>query len=165
MPKYLLSVAAILAITTTFGQAYKQLVSQGDSLYNAKDYKKSNQLYQQAFKLEKKNPNDLYNAACSAAMAGDNKNAFESLESAFQNGWLDIDHLKKDTDLDGLHQNKKWTEIINKMQSKVDSIEANYDKPIQQELLKILEDDQGARVKYIEVTKKQDTTTPQLTVW
>ncbi len=56
---------------------------------------------------------------------------------------MNIDHLKTDTDLDQLHNDKKWTVLVNKMQNKIDSVEANYDKPLQKELLQIWEDDQG----------------------
>lgn len=143
-----------LFASSLFGQTYKNLVQQADSLYTAKDYKASNAVYQQAFKLAKKNPNDLYNAACSAALAGDYKNAFDLLESAFQNGWMNIDHLKKDTDLEGLHADKKWQKFVDKMQGKLDAIEANYDQPLRRELLAILTDDQTIRNQYIAATKK-----------
>jgi len=66
-------VALILSVNA-FGQTYKDLIRQADSLYYLKDYKKSNELYQKAFKLEKKNPIELYNGACNAAFSGDKKN-------------------------------------------------------------------------------------------
>ncbi len=153
MTKYLILASTVFLAPTVFGQTHDQLASQGDSLYKAREYIKSSESYQQAFAFSK-NSNDLYKAACSAALAGDSGNALSLLESAFQNGWLNIDHLKKDKDLDRLHNDKKWTVLIHKMQTKIDSIEANYDKPLQQELLAILEDDQGIRSQYIEATKK-----------
>ena len=134
-------------------QVYQSLIKQADSLYSAGNYKKSCDLYQQAFTFEKKNAGDLYNAACSAALANDSIHAFEFLELALQNGWIDIDHLKTDSDLNNLHATKQWGNILNQMQSKVDSVEANYDKPLQQELLEILHDDQAPRNAYIEATK------------
>ncbi|MDD8016932.1 MAG: hypothetical protein PHP42_01030 [Bacteroidota bacterium] len=141
-------------MVTVSGQTYRQLIKQADSLYNSKDYKKSNDVYQQAFKFEKKNVNDLYNAACSAALAGDTKNSFEFLKLACQNGWLNIDHMKKDSDLNGLHNDGQWIALLSKMQNTIDSIEANYDKPLQKELLEIFNDDQSIRNQYITATKK-----------
>lgn len=156
MTRYSLTLTFFLALTTgtIIGQTYKQLISEADSLYNAKDYKKSNELFQQAFKLGKGNSSDLYNAACTAALAGENDNAFCFLQLAFQNGWTNIYHLKKDADLNGLHADNKWKELVNKMQTKVDSIEANYDKPLQNELLQIFQDDQEIRHEYIAAAKK-----------
>lgn len=152
---FLLTVAAL-------GQTYRQLIKQADSLYNSKDYKKSSYLYQQAFTLEKKNVNDLYNAACSAALAGDTKSSFEFLKTAFQNGWLNIDHLKKDSDLDGLHNDDQWAALLRKMQNTIDSIEVNYDKPLQKELLEILNDDQDIRNQYTATTKEIGYNNPKV---
>src|SRR5690625_5159074 len=156
MTRFLFTLTIFLSLTveTLYGQTYNQLIKQADSLCNAKEFKKSNEVYQQAFKIEKKSPNDLYNAACSAALAGDTKKSFEFLELALLNGWINIDHLKKDNDLDNLHSGKKWKPLVDKMQIKIDSIEANYDKPLQKELLQIFRDDQEIRIKYLDVAKK-----------
>jgi hypothetical protein len=150
--------AFILSANFVFGQnapeEYFKLVKQADSLYKAKDYKKSNAIYKLAFKIEKKNSSDLYNAACSAALAGDRNSAFDFLVLAVQYGWTNIDHLKSDSDLDRLHKDKKWTLLVERMQQKVDSIEANYDKPLQRELLEILDEDQTIRNEYMSAAEE-----------
>lgn len=157
---FTLTAVLFLLMGSTFGQSYKQLIRQADSLYKSKDYKKSNELYQQALKLEKTNSTDLYNAACSAALADDKENAANFLQLAFDNGYLNINHLKKDSDLSSLHADNRWKELVDKMQLKVDSIEANYDKPLQKELLQIFEDDQAIRLQYISATKEHGYKSP-----
>lgn len=138
----------------TFGQTYEVLVKQAFSLYKEKSYRKSNEVYQQAFKLEKKNSDDLYNAARSAALAGDKKKAFEYLNLALKNGWMNINSLKFDPDLEALRSSKKWSAFVDKMQIKIDSLGATYDKPLQKELLAILSADVTIRREYEQTIKK-----------
>ena len=137
-----------------FGQTYKELIVQAESLYNSKDFKESSELYKHAFTIEKKKSSDLYNGACSAALSGDKKNAFSFLNQAIKNGWANIDHIKKDPDLESLHNEKAWAEMIDKLQKKVNKIENNYDKPLQKELLEIFVDDQNIRNKAVRASKK-----------
>lgn len=93
---------------TAQGQSYRSLVAKADSLYDAKEFKRSIQVYEQAFKIETKNPTDLYNAACSAALALEKERSYDLLESALKNGWINVRHIKEDTDLTSLHGEKRW---------------------------------------------------------
>ncbi len=155
MKRKLFVILSILFISfSSFGQTYKALIKQAFSFYESKDYEKSLDLYKQAFKLKQGNYSDLYNGACSAALSGDTKTAFELLNLSIQNGWEDINHLKEDADLMALHSNKDWDKTLKILQGKVDKIEANYDKPLQKELLQIFRNDQGIRHQYIDSTKK-----------
>jgi hypothetical protein len=135
-------------------QDYKSLVSAADRFYNDSNYSESIVKYKAAFKIEAKDPNDLYNASCSAALAGEKELAFEWLNLAFKNGWININHLKTDTDLTSLHENKQWDELLKEMQAAVDKKEANYDKPLKAKLLAILDDDQIIRNEYIDAQKE-----------
>ena len=146
--------ASILFSVETFAQTYKELVAHADTLYNLKDYNKSNEAYQQAFKLESNNPYDLYNAACSAALAGDLDDAFTFLDLAVHHGWTNIDHMKKDSDLDTLHSSAKWASLLASTQKKLDDIEAKIDKPLQKELLTIFDEDQTTRRQSLEYAKQ-----------
>ena len=147
--KYCISALFLLLSTFSFGQTYKSLISEADSLYQAKDYKHSIEKYDVAFKIEKTSPGDLYNAACSAALFGDQKKAFKWLNLALENGWSNVQHLKSDSDLNSLHQNKKWNKLVDDMQKVVDLREANYDKPLQAKLIAIFDEDQTIRREYI----------------
>jgi hypothetical protein len=137
----------------SFGQSYNDLIKQAFSYYQTKDYKKSLDLYEHAFKIEQINYSDLYNAACSAALAGKTETAFNLLNLSIQKGWTNINHLKEDADLTALHNYKDWKITLKTLQKKVDKIEANYDKPLQKELLQIFKDDQNIRRQYIDSSK------------
>ena len=155
MKRKLILVLSILFISIySFGQSYNDLIKQALSNYYAKDYKKSLDLYQAAFKIEQNNPNDLYNGACSAALAGETETAFNLLNLSIQKGWANINHLKEDSDLTALHNYKDWEVTLKTLQEKVDKIEATYDKPLQKELLQIFKDDQNIRRQYIDSSKK-----------
>ena len=160
--KHILIILSILFCTTTYGQDYKTLVNKADALYNSSAYAESTQTYKEAFKIEQKSYSDLYNAACSASLAGDTKLALEWLEKSIDYGWTNISHLKIDTDLNALHDLKEWPILLEKLQKMLDVIERNYDKPLQQELLKINEDDQKYRMQLDEVEKKYGYNSPQM---
>ncbi|HQK98108.1 MAG TPA: hypothetical protein PLH61_08810, partial [Bacteroidia bacterium] len=101
-------------------QDYKSIVAAADQFYSDSNYVESAIKYQAAFKIEAKNPGDLYNGSCSAALAGKKDLAFEWLNLAFKNGWMNIKHLKTDTDLTSLHESKQWDELLKEMQAAVD---------------------------------------------
>ena len=135
-------------------QDYSKLVSEANQLYDAKDYKMSTELYSKAFKIESKNPNHLYNGACASSLAGNTKQAFKWLNLSIDQGWTNLKHLNSDTDLENLHSKKEWGKTIEKLEKKIELIEANYDKPLKTELLAILDEDQKYRIQMYETQKK-----------
>lgn len=136
----------LLFLFTSFNaQEYSKLISDANKSYEAKDYKMSTDLYSKAFKIESKNPSHLYNGACASALAGNTTKAFKWMNLSIDKGWTKLNHLKSDADLENLHSKKEWKRIVEKLEKKLELIEANYDKPLQAELLKILEEDQKYR--------------------
>ncbi|ANH81370.1 hypothetical protein A8C56_10580 [Niabella ginsenosidivorans] len=152
--KQIITILILLASSLTYGQTYKTLVSEADAFYNKKEYKKSVEKYKEAFKLEQKNGNDFYNAGCSAALSGDKVLALKWLTLALKNGWSNVRHLKTDTDLTSLYNNKNWNKLVSEMQEIVDKREAGYDKPLQAKLLEIYDNDQQIRRQYITAQKE-----------
>lgn len=144
----------LFLFTSVNAQEYSKLISEADKLYKTKDYKMSTDLYNKAFKIESKNPNHLYNGACASSLAGNTKKAFKWLNLSIEKGWTNIKHLNSDTDLENLHSKKEWGKTIENLEKKLELIEANYDKPLQAELLTILEEDQKYRVQMNEIQKK-----------
>ncbi len=134
-------------------QDYSTLVGEANQSYASKDYKMSTDLYDKAFKIENKNPSHLYNGACASSLAGDTKKAFRWLNLSIENGWTNLRHLKSDTDLDNLHSKKEWGKTVEKLEKKLALIEVHYDKPLQAELLTILEEDQKYRKQIHETIK------------
>jgi hypothetical protein len=148
------TILALFISVIAFGQSYQSMIAMAEKHYNDKAYNQSVAQYKGAFRIEKTNRTDLYNAACSAALAGEKRLAYKWLEMARKNGWANVRHVKSDSDLNSLHNTRRWDKIVAAMQKELDSIEANYDKPLQAALLAIFEDDQGIRREYIEAQKK-----------
>lgn len=144
----------LFLFTSIHAQEYLKLISEANKLYETKDYKMSADLYDKAFKIESENPSHLYNGACSSSLAGDTKKAFKWLNLSIEKGWTNLKHLNSDTDLENLHSKKEWGKTIEKLEKKLALIEANYDKPLQAELLAIHEEDQKYRVQMNETQKK-----------
>lgn len=152
--KSVITLLFLFVCSLTHGQTYKSIIAQADAFYNSKEYQKSVDKFKEAFKVERKNGGDLYNAGCAASLSGNENLAFEWLNLALENGWTNISHIKTDTDLTSLHKSKKWDKLITEMQKAVDKIEANYDKPLQAKLLAIYNDDQPIRQQFISAQKE-----------
>ena len=60
-----------------YSQTYMDLIAEGDRFYRDKDFVASLSAYESAFAMENAAPNngELYNAACSAALAEDKEKA------------------------------------------------------------------------------------------
>jgi tetratricopeptide (TPR) repeat protein len=53
-----------------------------------------------------------YNAACGYALSGSKEEAIDWLEYSVKAGYNDFDHLRKDTDLDGLRNEKRYKKLL-----------------------------------------------------
>ena len=93
---------------------YKQKIKEADEYYNLKEYKKSVIAYAQAFEYSYTDQLDIYNAACSSALAEDIETAFQYLfklaNSQFK--YADLKWITTDSDLDILHKDKRWIDLI-----------------------------------------------------
>jgi hypothetical protein len=154
MKKIIYILFLVLIALNLNAQNYDQLIKSADSCYSVKSYEKSTKYFKKAFKINPEAKKNFYNAACAASLANDKKNSFKWLTIAIDNGFDNLNHLKSDTDLDNLHNDKKWIEIIAELQKKTDIIEANYDKPLQKELIDIFKEDQEIRNQYVSAQKK-----------
>lgn len=155
MKRFLIIIISVgLLFSNVKAQGYKELVKEAYLSYHSKDFIKSERYFEKAFQFEQNNSLDLYNAACAAALANSKSNAFKWLNLSIKNGYTNINHLKKDKDFNSIRNDKKWNSIIENLQKKVDIIEANYDRPLQNELITIFNDDQIIRREYIEAGKK-----------
>lgn len=146
----------VLVLSFTFchlmAQDYDFYMNKADSSYRSKNYSLSEKYYKSAFKIN--NKKHLYNAACVASLANDKDVAFNWLNLSVKNGFTNIYQIKRDPDLNSLHGDKRWEALLQKVQRKVDIIEANYDKPLQNELIQIFYDDQDIRHKYLDAIKQ-----------
>lgn len=152
-----LIILGLLIGNISFGQdqdKYSELVKQADSLYQSKNYKESGEKFSEAFVTlgNKGAVNDRYNAACSYALAKEIDSSFVQLFKIADNGnYSNYWHIITDTDLDNLHSDKRWNEVLVKVKSNKDKAEAKLDLPLVAVLDTIYQEDQGLRRQVSEV--------------
>ena len=91
---------------------YSNLIKKANDCYKKKEFRLSVENYEQAFKISYDNTSDIYNAACSYALLGDQIKAIELLKTTINLGWDKVDHIQKDSDLFSLHCLSEWNDII-----------------------------------------------------
>jgi hypothetical protein len=136
---------------------YLDFVKKADSLYKLKDFKNSALNYSSAFKANgwKGFATDRYNAACSWALSGNADSAFFHLNRiATKANYSDYGHITADSDLDGLHSDKKWIPLIELVKKNKDKAEANLNKPLANQLDSIFVEDQKYRQMIGDIEKK-----------
>lgn len=159
MKKIIFLVSCLFITQFSFGQStnYNTLVKKADSLYEAKEYKKSALAYSDAFKSIdwKGTVNDRYNAACSWARSGNNDSSFFQLERIATTGnYMSYDHIIIDKDLQSLHTDKRWNPLIEIIKKNKEKAEANLNKPLVAQLDSIFTDDQQYRQQISGIEKK-----------
>lgn len=152
--KNLFILVFLFGANSLFAQAPSQLLAKADSLYQAKSYQASGEAYDAALEVKAADASNYYNAACSWAMAGQNKKAIAYLEKAVEKGWHNKKWMQKDSDLKSLHQEKKWNSILAQAQANLVEHEKNFDKILQAKLEEIYVRDQTLRLLYPEAEQK-----------
>lgn len=155
-----LTILSLFVFNVTFGQdreKYSELIKTAWSLYESKDYLKSGEKYSEAFVAlgEKVMVNDRYNAACSWALANQPDSAFVQLVKIAKNGnYTNYGHITTDTDLNSLHNDERWSTVIEIVKANQEKAEAKLDKPLVKILDTIYQEDQTYRMQLNEVEKK-----------
>lgn len=81
----------------------------------SKNYKESIPLFKRIFFQFPNEPigaTSAYNVACGYALLGKNEEAIDWLETSIKAGFSKIDHLRKDPDLDGLRNEKRYKKLL-----------------------------------------------------
>ncbi|SCY00099.1 hypothetical protein SAMN05192588_0666 [Nonlabens sp. Hel1_33_55] len=151
---FLLSTAAF-AQSDIFDHYYK--IRKADSLYELKKYKESYIAYKDAIQNNNKyiKQNDIYNAACSAALSGKTNDAFLHLSELANNvnyKYDNIEHLTDNPDFKILHQHSGWKKLL----ELINTNKKETDKKLDIELIAILDsiydDDQNLRNQNREIS-------------
>jgi hypothetical protein len=163
MKNYKIISGAFLFVNSMIAQdipkEYFNLIHKADSLLSSKDYKNASFEYSAAFKINgwKALQNDRYNAACSWAMANYPDSAFFNLDRiAKKLGFKNYDHIIKDTDLNSLHNDKRWNPIIELVKQNRDNAEAKLNKPLVAQLDSVHELDQKYRIEFQALNEKTE---------
>lgn len=138
-------------------EKYSELINEAWSEYESKNYQESAETYMEAFEaLEGKGKTtDRYNAACSWALANNTDKSFVQLFKIAEEGnYTNYDHISTDPDLTSLHEDKRWSKVLELVKENKEKAEANFDKPLVALLDTIYDEDQGLRREISEVEKE-----------
>lgn len=136
---------------------YQELVKQAFKLYESKMYLESARRYMQAFSVKRSQPtmNDRYNAACSWSLASKKDSSFNQLfYISKHNDYSNLNHIQNDSDLNLLHKDQRWSELIQVIHKNKEKVDALLDQPLIALLDEIHTKDQKYRRKTREIDKK-----------
>jgi tetratricopeptide (TPR) repeat protein len=135
---------------------FRKLFAQGHSEYEAKNHAKAIELFQAAMEKGMKSPEAPYNIACCQALLGKSDDAFKFLAMAIERGWRNVEHLKSDTDLAGLHADARWPETLKSCETEREKYFQSLKEPeLARELLKRRDEDQRLRFAWQNSTRDQ----------
>ncbi|MEM7162903.1 MAG: alpha/beta hydrolase-fold protein [Bacteroidota bacterium] len=94
---------------------YKVFKKQGKAYYKAQAYAKSLEQFEMAFEASPRqvDENDRYNISCLYALTGDSDKAIQQLQAIANSGFNEYEYLLQDTDLNSLHEDERWEDLIN----------------------------------------------------
>ena len=94
------------------GMRYSHYTTQSDEAYAKKDWKRAIFYRELVTKITPFDHGNYYNLACCYALNGDTDKAFEALDNSVRYGWCDTTHMKRDSDLDSLHDDERFSAIL-----------------------------------------------------
>lgn len=101
------------AIELNAGEAYYYLARANAYLF-IKDYEHSKRDYLKTITLNPNLSTAYYNLACIYALQNNKEKALDWLQKSIKKGFKDLEHMKKDPDLNSLHGDKRFKELFNK---------------------------------------------------
>ena len=134
---------------------YYKDIDTAEMLYDEGKFQQSSEAYAKAFVCKEYiTGTDLYNGACSAALAGDKNTAFGWLFKYIEtDSEFYMENCKSDEDFKNLYSDARWKVFTDTMTVRKKRIERNYDKSLRKKLLKILDEDQKYRYQVIAAQK------------
>ncbi|MFK7932952.1 MAG: DUF6624 domain-containing protein [Saprospiraceae bacterium] len=133
-------------LSISFAQTSGELVARADSLYRAKDYQASGEMYDLAFAQHEGASSALYNAACSWALAGDADRALNYIERTLAAGWNNDQWMLQDSDLKLIQDNVLFKKMLEPLTVERLKREAQYNQPLKKQLEAIEVRDQTLRL-------------------
>lgn len=127
----MLRITALLVILCciapcAWAQEYDGLIQAAEGKYSAQEYAEALDLYKQAFEAGTGGLSDYYNAACTAALAGEQDASFDYLGKAMAAGILERPWLEEDEDLVSLHSDPRWNELLADIDTRLEAIAASF---------------------------------------
>lgn len=163
------ALTVLLTIHCSLGQdweKYGELIKEADQLYDDKEYVQSGKKYAEAFVAlgNKGAVTDRYNAACSWALANQSDSSFAQLFIIARKGnYTNLGHLTTDTDLNSLHEDERWSEVIELVRFNKEKAEAHLDKELVSILDTVYIEDQKYRKQLGEIEDKYGRDSDEMT--
>jgi hypothetical protein len=140
-----------------FSEHYFYLTSHARWLKEQRVFTASAETYDSAFQAagDKGRPQDYYDAACACALAGNADKAFFYLDKlAREAKFSDPDGTSSDEDLFGLHTDKRWQNMLDRMKVNLLAKEGKFDKALEDTLNRVYTDDQSPRLAIDSVQRR-----------
>lgn len=138
-------------------RSYYKLIEEAQQLFDSNEYLKAGMKFSEAFRSNgnKGTFEERYNAACAWALADYPDSSFVQLFKIVIKGkYTDLEQFTNDTDLNSLHSDKRWNELL----AIIKENKINLDKTLDKRLVAILDtvynDDQNYRFKLDSIVNK-----------
>jgi hypothetical protein len=105
------------------------LAAQAMKEYESRNYAESLRLFDEGFSAGLDRDEDAYNAACSAALAGDARKAIAYLDRAAGLGFRNPEHMKADTDLESVRTSAEFAPIFQRVRENEREYERTHADP------------------------------------
>lgn len=107
----------------------EQLETRAQAAYDAKHYPEALALVLQISPLtqDTERANIEYSEACLFALTGQKEEAFRTLDAAVVDGWSNVEHTAADSDLALLHDDSRWSRLLEHMKAKIEAEELRWD--------------------------------------
>ncbi len=152
---------AIVMMTYVAGlqaQDFSTLINEAERNFYRGDYATAAQQYERAFLTGRASEIHYYAAACAYAKAGNTDQALEKVNLAIEQGWMAVDPLLHDPDLESLRGMAGWDNTIRDLRQRVASFKASLNNELVRQLAAIEERDQRYRkeIRAMEATTKKN---------
>ncbi|KAA3641632.1 MAG: hypothetical protein DWQ02_00245 [Bacteroidetes bacterium] len=160
--KTILSFTTIFFLTF-FGTVHAQspkwqhyrLIREAEKAYDNLDYQTSLKKYEEAFKIKNNSRLHLYNAACSASLAGEYEKAYQFLVQGIDLWFLDIDWMKNDNDFTGFKETHYWEKVLNRINNKYEEIQQDFSQIKKTKLTELVPFKKNGRWGYLDRKTKK----------
>ena len=109
------------------GQNFKAYITKADSMYQAKSYVKSGELYVEALKLIDEKyvePVELFNTAKSFAQQKDALKACSYLQKVITRGGVTATRIRTEADFNPIQSSKEWTKVLKRAKEMDEGIDS-----------------------------------------
>lgn len=113
----LMCLSTLPALSQNGNSATADLMKQAEAAYQAKHFSESASLYIRALPTiqDSDRAGVEYNLACAQALAGDRTSAFDTLDHAVEDGYMDRKGTEAEQALISLHKDRRWQPLLERM--------------------------------------------------